>query len=146
MPTYLEDYATFFQSNLAHDPIFQRYYYDYENNRPRYEIDEVIAKTQTDSNLQEWQRYFDGKASLEMLANLVYKMTTDRTRSLYLRITKNPDQALASGPIYRSEYLPAFEYLIYAKECEPYVIVSSPWDYEEEIKQRRQPLAMQTIN
>lgn len=62
LPTYLDEYSSFFQSNLAHDPIFARYYYDHENQRHSYQMDEDTQQAQADSNLLEWQRYF-GEAS-----------------------------------------------------------------------------------
>lgn len=145
-PDYFEGYMTFMASNLAHDPLFEKYYYDMSNHRSPYMIDESIHQSQTDANLAEWQKYLGGGIPLDQLSELIYQMPVEKLAQIRQNGLKNKTMATgnkALDSIAKPDRMPALDYLIYAKQCEPYVIVTSWWDVENEMQERRKPAEMQ---
>ncbi len=150
VPDYFENYLTFFQSTLSQDKLFKRFYYDIANNSGQYQVEASINQTRTTQNLQEWAKYFSGKVSYDDLAFLVYKMTSADLQNVCRRIeAKLPlskdNQRL--NAIAKPEYLPALEYLLFAKQCEPYATLDPSWyfEYEAALKERRKPAEMQKL-
>lgn len=148
-PEYFEGYLTFIESDLAHDPFFVKYYYDRVNQRSAYQIDEAIGRSRTAANLREWQKYFGAGMAEEAIAELVYQRPRADLEKLWRQAVPGrktpPSGNQALDALARPENRAALEYLIYAKQCEPYAIITSPWDLEEELKARRKPAEMQRL-
>ena len=101
-------------------------------------------------NIKEWKVYFGDKYSSEELLNIIYK-TSPEDISLLNNAKINNDfssipKRLAKNSIAKAfvagEYTDAFQYLIYAKECEPHVTDNRKYGWGELI---RDTSAMRTL-
>ncbi len=150
-PAYFEGYLTFFQSNLAHDSLFERYYYDAENQRSPYDMDSAISAARVAENLAEWREFFGATVPVESISELVYKKPVTELQKIYQQAMSGKKPAPTANPalndLVKTGRLAALEYLIFAKQCEPFVTVSDPWfyDYETEIKEKRKSPEMQKL-
>jgi hypothetical protein len=132
---------TFIQSDLSQDALFKQYYYDAHAYRSELAIDQAILDTKSTQNLQEWERFFGKSLSRPELKKLVYAMPAAELAQLL----KNP--AAAGNQLSGAQNRPALEYLLFAKQCEPYVVaLQSDWEDEyAAMKKRRNPVAMQKM-
>ncbi len=140
-PSYLEGYLTFFQSDLANDSLFKKYYYDAANQSGEYEYDENLLGSRNSLNLQEWENFFQKRISKENLQKLIYELSGNEVEEIARAISKGKNwQGLTKND------LPALNYLRYAKLCEPYVTTGDSWYFEpEELEKRRQPEPMRQL-
>ncbi|WP_290660885.1 hypothetical protein [Ignavibacterium sp.] len=89
-------------------------------------------------NIREWKNYFNNEYSSKELKNLIYESSPNDIRILAdAKLNNNPSivpKKLAKSNIAKDfisgKYPDAFDYLIFAKECEPHVIDNrkSEWD------------------
>jgi hypothetical protein len=141
----VEDYyfgrMTFIQSDLSRDALFKQYFFDVNAYRSEYDVDVAILNTKSTQNLREWTEFFGKRLSGSELSELVYKMPVAKLE----RLLKEPSPA--GNKLLSVAKRPALEYLVYAKQCEPYVVASeSDWDDDfVELKKRRQSEVMQKL-
>ena len=102
---------------------------------------------QAKDNLEEWQERFCGKPDLEDIRALVYHSTIGELEQLSAAIQRKTGGSWGArlsrntfaDYLLRHRCLETVTYLIFAKECEPYVTRRDPWDaprYTYELMQR----------
>ena len=143
-PSYLEGYLTFFQSDLANDPLFKRYAYDFANQQSQYQYDESLHENRSNLNLFEWEKFFEQRISLEGLSSLIYQLPSADLQKIIDALIQGKKRDF--WQVFTKKDLPALNYLIFAKECEPYVTEGDSWYFEpEELEKKRQPEPMQKL-
>lgn len=142
-PDYFEGYLTFFKSDLSHDSLFARYFFDYFNYQREYQTDQAIQDAQVHANLTEWRQYFGSKIPEGQVSDLIYQLPVETLISALQDAKEGHPYTVSANTalsyLTLPEQWPALEYLIYAKECEPHVIISDPWNYDKEVQTRRNP-------
>ncbi len=99
-----------------------------------HETDEELKTRRNNDNLKEWQETFCEAATLEEIADIVYKATVPEMESITRAIKRkeNPmdynikDNTFALQ-LKTSKCTDVVNYLIFAKRCEPYVISKDEW-------------------
>jgi hypothetical protein len=132
---------TFIQSDLSRDALFKQYYYDVNEYRSEWMLDEAIRNTRSAQNLKEWEGFFGKTFSRQELKQLVYTMTAAELDQLLKKPVASGDKRL------RPANQPALQYLLYAKQCEPYVVaLDTDWeDGYATMRKRRKPEAMRQL-
>ena len=137
-PSY-EDYVSFFEFSLAGDPLFRKYHY-YEISPPIGPLEvKSTEKTEYYDNLAEWRQFLPNQSSLEEIKQVIYDSKNKSSLQYVLNCLKNNipvDHAKMEGLagnhwldyLLKTRQVESLEYIIYAKDCEPWVTAWDPWD------------------
>lgn len=150
-PSY-EDYVSFFEFSLAGDPLFRKYHY-YEISPPIGPLEvKSTEKPEYYDNLMEWRQFLRNQSSLEEIKQVIYDSKNKSNLQYILACWKQnapvDDEKLGGlaknrwlDYIIKTRQIESLEYLIYAKDCEPWVTAWDPWDDPPE----RYPQAMRQL-
>jgi hypothetical protein len=137
-PSY-QDYVSFFEFSLANDPIYRNYHY-YEISPPLGPLRvKSTAKRDYYDNLAEWRQFFTNRASVDEIENVIYDSKNKNILLYALACLKDGipvDTARLGGLaknrlldyIIKSKLSESLEYIIFAKDCEPWVTNWDPWE------------------
>ncbi len=118
-----------------HETEFSPYILTFEE----YHLDDMSARNnQRMANLQEWSDYSCEVDELEDIDKVIYTSSTsdlEALRSAAIKGRNTPakwrSNEFAKGLV-NSKCTETFDYLVYAKYCEPYAVAGSKWDAERE--------------
>ena len=93
-------------------------------------------------NINEWKGYFNNRYTVADLNTLIYKSTLDDIKILNAAKLNNNSstipkifiKSVIAKDFVAGEYSDAFKYLIFAKECEPYVVDNRKYSWNELIR------------
>ncbi|HVA99491.1 MAG TPA: hypothetical protein VNG53_11405, partial [Bacteroidia bacterium] len=116
----------FFSPNLQSDSSNYPFFYSYMSV---YSRDEPLNPV--DTNLGEWKNYFQNKAPKKDIEKVVYKLNVKTLE--YIAINKIIPDSLTNNKclalLIQNKYKEALDYLIFSKNCEPYVTFpADDWD------------------
>ncbi|WP_448528875.1 hypothetical protein [Raineya sp.] len=122
----------FFNPELSQNSRFRPLYFSFSRF---YENEDVMQKNEKDENLIEWQTFMENKVSAKDLEAIIYKSTQadwDKIRSFVLLQKPLNDKKLAENSVVQywatqKKDAESIEYLSFAKKCERYTFVESPW-------------------
>lgn len=137
-PSY-EDNVSFFEFSLANDPLFRKFHYT-EISPP---IGPLEAKSSIKrdyyDNLVKWQQFTNTKSTLDEIQKVIYDSENKSILLATLAALKGntPVDTAKLGDLAKNQWLneiiktkqtESLEYIIYAKDCEPWVTTWDPWD------------------
>jgi hypothetical protein len=137
-PFYI-DHVSFFEFSLAGDPLFRAYhYYGISPSIGPLEV-KSTAKRENYDNLMEWQQFLKTEATLDDIAKVIYGENNKDVLNYSLHCLKNntPVDSKKMGDLTGNRWLDdiikakqaeILEYIIYAKDCEPWVAAWDPWE------------------
>ena len=141
-PSYV-DYVSFFEFSLANDPLFYKYHY-FEISPPMGPIAvKSTVKREYYDNLVEWQQFFNKTGHIEVTLDEIQKVIYDsKNKDILLHTLQalkdgdKPDGSKAGdlegnralNYIIENKQTEVLEYIIYAKDCEPWVAEWDPWE------------------
>ncbi|HEX2953304.1 MAG TPA: hypothetical protein VHR47_04890 [Bacillota bacterium] len=149
---------TFFPSDFGYDRLFTAYQYyaapgihdvteDDTTTNPSPTFEEKLATT----NLEEWNSFFEKRLTKEELKKFVYGLSSKELKAAEQLILTDKPLGKLDNTVFRvflrnKAYLPALDYMIYAKECQYYAeYTGDEWDVTEALKKLRNPVAMQKL-
>jgi hypothetical protein len=137
-PAY-EDHVSFLEFSLAGDPLFRAYHY-YKISPPLGPLKvKSTTKRENYDNLMEWQQFVKTGASMDEIAKVIYGDKNQGIFNYALNCLKNgiPADSKKMGELAGNRWLEGIiktkqaeilEYIIYAKDCEPWVAAWNPWE------------------
>jgi hypothetical protein len=135
---FYQDYVSFFEFSLANDPLFYNYHY-YEISPPIGPLEvKSTAPNEYQENLREWGRFFGNQVPEADLEKVIYDSNNKNILRDLLKALKDGVSVAASqwGDLASNQLLKylirekltgPLEYIIYAKDCEPWVAKWDPW-------------------
>ncbi len=128
--------STFFANDITAKPAFRPFYY---TDGPKYYDDSWYNSPESlpDPNTDEWKSYTANAATGADIDSFIYKTSYNELKSLYGNIEKGTPLAMRpqfAGNTFtswfeKSKDFEALGYLMYAKQCEPYVTTENEWDH-----------------
>lgn len=129
------------QERDALAPLFMRFDQLYKN------YFEAVEKANQQDNLSEWYERYCTEVKKEDLAYIIYKAPIEElnllltaTRSKSLQIPPNLRDNTFAQFVFEKKCTENLEYLMFAKQCEPYVIATERWQAPPRDKETMQRL------
>ncbi|HRK28099.1 MAG TPA: hypothetical protein PK239_12530 [Chitinophagales bacterium] len=140
---------TFFYPELSADTSYRMCYVDASYFRNW--VYDMAPEARYKHNLVEWQQFFNNTPTLADLAAVIYNTNLETLQNEVLKGVLNgkpPGQAVRQNKflslLYTTKNTEALQYLVFAKQCEPYVQISMDyWDNPERDIDNMRQLAIQ---
>ncbi len=133
-----ENRVTFFNPDIFQDSLYRLTYWDAARYKKQTDWDATLAERHR-YNVEDWQRYFKGVPSVEDIASVVYEANSVLLKRLYDQIAYGKPYNIQAAEwkdnellkyLYKTKDIDAINYLVVAKQCEPFVTYD-PWENSE---------------
>ena len=132
-----DSYTSFFPPQVSSNPAYTPFYYQAWMKYYNEWYDAPPIEGATDGNIEEWYAYAGQSVPRPDLDSFIYRYSYADLKNLYYHLEKNEPLALSNKAIQSNGFtkwftagkdLEALGYLMYAKQCEPYVNAGDNWN------------------